>query len=684
MSRKYYATPAKSYSKGKNIAWGVAVVIITVIAAISSYPQGYNKFANFVQDKIRIPLPTVTETPYKLGLDLQGGTQLTYRADTEKAQGIDPAESMQGVRDVIERRVNALGVSEPIVQVTTEGSEHRLIVELAGIKDVKEAIKKIGETPLLEFKKENPTPNRELTAEEKKQLADYNAGQEKIAADLLAQALKDPSKFADLAREKSDDAVAIKNEGGSLGVIEKTGAYAKIYSAVTGLAVNAVLPKTVVEDNGISIVKLNEKTSVKEVTANHILICFSGADRCAEDKQITKEEALAKISELKEQATAANFIQLAKDNSTEPGANTTGGDLGSFKPGMMVKEFDEVVFSMATGTISEPVLTQFGYHLIYKKTETSLPAYNVSRIFVKKMVSTDIVTPEQYISSGLNGSQLERATVQFQGQTNEPVIALEFNKEGSELFATLTRENLNKTIAIYLDGTILSAPRVQSEIVDGNAIITGRFTIEEAKVLARRLNSGALPVPIELISQQTVGPTLGAESLNQSIKAGFLAMILVALFMLLLYRIPGLIASLALLIYGVFILALFKLIGVTLTLSGIAGLILSIGMAVDVNVLIFARFKEEIAAGRPYASAMDEAFKRAWPSIRDGHISTLLTAIILMQFSTSFIKGFAVTLSVGVILSLFTAMVIVRLMLGFISRRAIVEKFPFLFLNKKK
>lgn len=684
MSRKYYATPAKSYSKGKNIAWGVAVVIMIVIATISSYPQGYNKFANFVHDKIRIPMPTVAETPFKLGLDLQGGTQLTYRADTEKAQGIDPAESMQGVRDVIERRVNALGVSEPIVQVTTEGNEHRLIVELAGIKDVKEAIKKIGETPLLEFKKENPTPNRELTAEEKKQLAEHNVAQEKIAAGILTEALKDPSAFSDLAKEKSEDSVTIKNAGGSLGVIEKTGPYAKIYTAIAGLAENAVLSKTVVEDNGISIVKLNDKTSVQEVTANHILICFSGADRCPEDKQITKEEALKKITELKAQATAANFIELAKANSTEPGADTSGGDLGSFKPGMMVKEFDEVAFSMKTGTISEPILTQFGYHLIYKKTETSTPAYDVSRIFVKKQVASDIVTPEQYISTGLNGSQLKRATVQFQGQTNEPVIALEFNAEGSDLFAKLTRENLNKTIAIYLDGTILSAPRVQSEIVDGNAIITGRFTIEEAKILARRLNSGALPVPIELISQQTVGPTLGAESLNQSLKSGLLALLLVALFMILLYRIPGLISSLALLIYGVFILSIFKLLGVTLTLSGIAGLIITLGMAVDVNVLIFARFKEELAAGRPYASAMDEAFKRAWPSIRDGHISTLLTAIILMQFSTSFIKGFAVTLAVGVVLSLFTAMIIVRLMLGFISRRAIVDKFPFLFLNKKK
>lgn len=684
MSRKYYATPAKSYSKGKNIAWGVAVVIIVVIAAISSYPQGYNKFANFVHDKIRIPLPTIAETPYKLGLDLQGGTQLTYRADTAKAQGIDPNQSMQGVRDVIERRVNALGVSEPVVQVTTEGNEHRLIVELAGIKDVKEAIQKIGETPLLEFKKENPNPKRDLTADEKKQLADHNAAQEKIAAGLLADALKDPSKFADLAKEKSDDSIDIKNAGGELGVIEKTGPYANIYSAVASYAEGAVLPHTVADDNGISIVKLNKKTTIQEVSANHILICFTGADRCPADKQITKEEALKKITELKAQATPANFIELAKANSTEPGAATSGGDLGTFKQGMMVKEFDTVAFSMKTGTISDPVLTQFGYHLIYKKSEVSTPAYDVSRILVKKQTAADIVTPEPYISTGLNGSQLKRATVQFQGQTNEPVIALEFNKDGADLFAKLTRENLNKTIAIYLDGSVLSAPRVQSEIVDGNAIITGRFTIEEAKTLAMRLNSGALPIPIELISQQTVGPTLGSESLSQSMKAGLLAMILVALFMLLLYRIPGLVSSLALVIYGVFILALFKLIGVTLTLSGIAGLILSIGMAVDVNVLIFARFKEELAAGRPYTSAMDEAFKRAWPSIRDGHISTLLTALILMQFSTSFIKGFAVTLAVGVVLSLFTAMVIVRLMLGFISRRAIVEKLPFLFLNKKK
>lgn len=685
MAKKYYSKPVKAASKSRVIFWSLAVAILLIAAALTSYAQPYNNFADWVNAKVTVSiLPHYPNLPYKLGLDLQGGSQLVYRADLSKIAGQDPNDAMQGVRDVIERRVNSLGVSEPLIQVTKEGNEHRLIVELAGINDVKEAIQKIGETPLLEFKKENPTPDRPLTADEQKQLDSYNADQHLKAVKALTAVEKDPGSFETVVKDQSEDLPAIKDKKGDLGILEKGGAYPKIFAAVSvGYKDDSIVPKVIEDESGYSVARLNTKTTIESVTASHILICFKDASGCPADKQISKEEALAKITDLKKQATTANFAELAKANSTDTGSAAQGGDLGTFKRGTMVKEFEDVAFSMKVGTISDPVLTQFGYHIIYKRDTKTEPGYDASRIFFKKKLKSDIVTPEKYINTGLSGSNLKRANVQFQGQTNEPVVAIEFDKAGSDMFAKLTEENLNKTIAIYLDGEVLSAPRVQSVISNGQAVITGSFTIEEAKQLARRLNSGALPVPIELISQQTVGPTLGQASLDQSIKAGYLAIILVALFMILLYRVPGLISSICLVIYGAFILALFKLVGVTLTLAGIAGLVLTIGMAVDVNVLIFARFKEELALGKPYNSAMDEAFKRAWPSIRDGHVSTLITALILMQFSTSFVKGFALTLAIGVLLSLFTAMVIVRLFMRFIASKNMVNKFPWLFLNKK-
>jgi preprotein translocase subunit SecD len=237
---------------------------------------------------------------------------------------------------------------------------------------------------------------------------------------------------------------------------------------------------------------------------------------------------------------------------------------------------------------------------------------------------------------------------------------LEFNDEGKTLFAEITKRNVGKPVAIYLDNSPISVPRVNEPITDGRAVISGNFSIQDAKLLAQRLNAGALPVPVQLVSQQTVGATLGGESLKQSLFAGMIGLIAVAFFMILFYRLPGLFAVVALLIYGVIVLFLFKYIPVTLTLSGIAGFLLSIGMAVDANVLIFERMKEEVRDGKPLDLSIQEGFKRAWSSIRDGNLSTLITCFILAWFGTSMIRGFAITLSVGILVSMFSAIVITR------------------------
>lgn len=396
------------------------------------------------------------QIPFRLGLDLQGGTHLVYRADTSGLQGAtDADEAMAGLRDVIERRVNFFGVTEPVVQVQKSGDEQRLIVELAGVFDTNQAIRIIGETPFLEFKTERP-----------------------------------------------------------------------------------------------------EEERVKLV---------------GEFQKAIQENNIAKIQE-----------------------------------------------------IGDPY----------------------------------------YLSTELTGRYLESATLIFDQTTGKPGVSLQFNSEGATIFEQLTRENVGKTIAIYLDGSPVSTPVVQSEISGGQAQITGQFTPEEARDLVRNLNSGALPVPIELISQQNIGASLGQETLRNSLIAGLWSLLFVALFMIALYRIPGCTSIIALFVYVGAVLFVYKIMAVTLTLAGIAGFILSLGMAVDANVLIFARMREEMKAGKALDLAVSEGFRRAWPSIRDSHVTTFISAVILYTFTTSLVRGFGLTLGIGVLLSLLTSTVVTRVFLS--------------------
>jgi preprotein translocase subunit SecD len=273
-----------------------------------------------------------------------------------------------------------------------------------------------------------------------------------------------------------------------------------------------------------------------------------------------------------------------------------------------------------------------------------------------------------YTATGLTGRYLKNAELQFASGNSSaaagaPVVVLHFNDEGTKLFAQITADNVGKQLAIFLDGEPISSPVIQEAIPGGTATITGQFTPTEARDLVRNLNFGALPVPITLVSSDTAGPTLGASAYAAGLKASVIGFLLVALFMILWYRLPGLLATVALVIYLLITITLIKVIPVTLTASGIAALILSIGMAVDANVLIFERMKEELRLGKDAHEAVKIGFARAWPAIRDGHLTMLISSIILFWLGTSIVQGFALVFGFGVIVSLISAVFISRVFL---------------------
>lgn len=531
----------------------IAIIVLAVLAGLVDWPKGPNlKLGNYFK-----------ELKVHLGLDLQGGAHLLYSADTKDIEESEKTSAMEGVRDVIERRVNAIGVSEPVVQTSKVGSDWRIIVELPGVTDINQAITAIGETPFLEFKEE--VQPQALTEEQKTQAQAYNLLAKQKAEDIQQQALLPDADFGKLANENSED------------------------------------------------------------------------------------------------TASAN------------------GDLGFFGRGQMVTEFEDAVFNAELGkVIPNLVQTQYGYHIIKVNEERTNDSGQLERSAQHILITTqseEATSSLDFAVTGLSGKQLKRAQVQFDPNTNEPQVGLEFDEEGKKLFGEITERNVGKLVAIYLDGAPISIPRVNEPIKEGKAVITGSFTLEEAKTLARRLNAGALPVPIILINQQSIGPTLGQESIEKSFLAGLIGLVIVVLFMIFYYRWPGILASLALIIYTLLVLALFKLIPVTLTLAGVAGFIISIGMAVDANVLIFERMKEELRAGKTLITAIDDGFDRAWPSIRDSNVSTIITCVILAWFGTSLIKGFAITLGIGVLLSMFSAITVTRTFLR-VSLTKWLEKRP--------
>ncbi|MDP3793894.1 MAG: peptidylprolyl isomerase, partial [Candidatus Uhrbacteria bacterium] len=405
--------------------------------------------------------------------------------------------SLEGVRDVIERRVNSIGVSEPLIQTMQAGNSWRVTVELAGVRDIHQAIKLIGETPILEFKEQNDQTTPVLTLEQKKQIEDQNREARKKALAILAEARKPGANFQSLTVTSTEPQVA----------------EADILQEVKDLPAGTVLNKVLDRPEYQTIVKVDGLQSVgTQIQAHHLLIGYAGAQ--GNLSTYTKEQAKAKIEGLKQQATVQNFDTLVTQNSQEPGAVESKGDLGWFGKGDMVEDFEKAVFAQPVGTISDVVESPYGFHLIWKIAERPQNQVMVRLIEIKKLLPQDVAPPvDPWKATPLTGKQLKASRVDFDQQTGQIQVSLQFNDEGAKLFGEITKRNIGKPLAIFLDGQLTgNPPTVQTEILGGQAVITGNYSLAEAKLLAQRLQAGALPVPIKLIAQQTVGPTLGADS----------------------------------------------------------------------------------------------------------------------------------------------------------------------------
>lgn len=631
----------------------ILIGLLTVVTVLVAIPKGPDfKIGNITK-----------EIKLHLGLDLQGGTHLVYQADTSKIDDINKSMSVEGVRDVIEKRVNAFGVGEPLIQTSKVGSNYRVIVELPGVTDTEKAIKMIGETPLLEFKEQNTDTQQTLTEEQKKEMADYNKDAEKRANDILDK-IKNGDNFEDLVKQYSEDEYTKENKG-QMGKIDEDTMYFQDLVAEALNTKDTWVPWRVIENiEGYNIIKRLSAGEDKKIEAYHILICYKGATSCQNDT--TETDAKTKIEKLKNELLTSTenkkdlFIKLAKENSTEPNASNNSGYLGWFANGDMVEDFNTAAFNLKNDEISSVIKTEFGYHLIYKTGEKQVKNATIARILIKKKKEADYISGGEWKNTKLSGTQLKSASVSFDNVTGASQVNIVFDEEGKKLFSDITSRNVGKQVAIFLDGNLISAPTVNEPITQGEAVISGKFTIQEAKELSMRLNSGALPVPITLINQQTVGPSLGQDSLNKSLIAVIIGFSLVALYMIIFYKFSGFVANISLAIYALVNIMLFKSVPITLTLSGIAGFILSIGMAVDANVLIFERMREELKSGQNLKTAIQIGFKRAWPSIRDGNLTTLIICFVLYQFGSSSVKGFGLTLALGILTSMFTAIVVTR------------------------
>lgn len=615
----------------------------------------------------------------QLGLDLQGGAQLDYRVDLSRVATEDYESVIEGNLAVVERRVNALGVSEPNIYVSQVGDEYHIVVELAGVLDLDEAKATIGKTVQLEFKEpradDDNSSLEEIRSKASKALFKINSNPDdfrKIALEQQGENYDDGVRFSEteyqfldeVSSSKLADALKEMKVGEVAPMIDDV--YSYTYDQSTGNIepINAFyLAKLVGEDTAEHEVEVTP-AGEEEVEASHILVMYDGATNADPEITRTKEEAKMRAEEALAKALAGeDFAGLAKEYSDGPTAEY-GGELGSFTRGKMVKEFEDAAFATPAGEYAPITETEFGFHVIKvtnrkEATEAVTEMQNDRRVKLQTLVFPQEVEP--WVSTELDGSHFKHASVQLDPKTFAPYVSITFDDEGATLFGDLTEKLIKKQLAIFVGGELISAPRVNEKIGTGQAQITGSFTLEEATQLANDLNSGAIPAPLEEPSQLVVSPMLGADALATSIYAGMLGLLIVVIYMTLYYRLPGLIAGIALCFYAGILIFILKFAGVfVLTLAGVAGIILSIGMAVDANVLIFERLKEEMQSGKNLSTAIAVGFERAWSSIRDANVSTLITCVILYWFGTSIIRGFALTLALGVVLSMLTAIIITR------------------------
>lgn len=461
----------------------------------------------------------------------------------------------------------------------------------------------------------------------------------------------------------------------------------------------------------------NRTEGQETMVARQILLSYSGAFKIIDGVTRSKEDAAILAAQIHDRLLAGeDFATVAKEISDGPAASN-GGLQEAFSRDQKAVEYSDVAFALKAGELSTVVETPVGYYIIKAESAPVLAPTTVNfnqltfastvsngaevlAMLTDKKVSIQAEQiairylffskmPTGWKDTKLDGKQFRSATVAL-NEFGRPVVQINFNPEGAALFEQLTKDNVGKRIAIFVGGELVSAPTVQAQISGGTAIITGSNNIQEAQALAQDLNTGAIPAPIFLSGQHTVEATLGSNALQQSIKAAIIGVFVLMLYMLFFYRLLGLIANIALVCYAFIFFALLKLpLGlissqyIVLTLAGMAGIILSIGMAVDANVLIFERMKEELKKGKSFSTAAYTGVQRAWPSIRDGNVSTLITCTILFIIGTSIVRGFAIALGLGVLISMFSAIIITNFLLTKIGTSPLAKRLEF-FVHLKK
>ena len=738
----------------KRMLWKLgSILVMTLVLGFFTLPRT-------AQETILPFLPeSDVDNGIQLGLDLQGGSQLDYKIVIP--DNLDQAAKNQlvsGVKEVITKRVDSLGVSQPKIYITEVGDDKHIIVEIAQSANITQSdvnnylgtdysVDSLSEDQVkkVTLEKAKATVGKTIQLEFKtaKTTIDENERQniETEAANVLARVQEGADfKITGLSEEQVNP--------GKVSFDEKESRYAdelpqKIQEVIgdmqpgqisespieidSGFIINA--DGSLVAEQSLSLLKLVSKSEEvrydKQVEASQILIAHTDVDGADASITLSKDEAYEISKDLREQLeNGADFAKLAQDYSNDDASKENNGVLEEafVKNSSYASALEDAALEMQAGDISEVIETSQGYHIL-KANKVAVdviePKYSIQTIDFS-------LAPDMWESTGLTGANFVNATVQANQQSFQPYVQIQFDSEGAAKFRELTAANQGKQIAIFVGGELVSAPRVNEIIPNGIASITGDFNLETASALARDLNTGAIPAPIVLAGEYTIGASIGHSALSDSVNAGLIGILLVMIFMFAYYKKPGLIANAALIIYGVILIFLIKssisltlalvislaifgamvhaimrghdsgwdkfisfvlsCIGlyfltfvlsnkITLDLAGVAGLILSIGMAVDANILIFERIKEELRSGeKTLNKAIETGFDRAWTAIRDSNFSTLFTCAILYTFGTNLIQGFAFNLAAGVLVSMFTAITITKTLIRAAYHKSLNKK----------
>lgn len=576
-----------------------------------------------------------------LGLDLQGGSHLVYQVEPVSGDAASEAdlpeqEDLTALQRIIEERVNSSGLGEPIIQIL---GDDRLLIQLPGVGDPGRAKRLIGETARLEFKHRKLNVERDLTTEGVITDADIVS----VTAEPFPEELAPDAGADDTQTEPAPNPDG--TPAAEMSADTTPEAEAEAGAATTSES----------EDEAGADATPEAEAQADEPEAPVIIIEFTPQGAAKFDEVIAR---LNESLQLVAFNVPASSLTIAINGNEPLEINASAFTITK------LQDSNRYMFLYPQPT-PDPDSETADFHDIARAQRVLGNAPTVEFVETQGRVDEDF---------GLGGDNLSRAYASLHAQSDQPIINLEFDSVGTRLFGEKTTEIAGITteaIAIFLDDRELVSPVVRQPITTGVAIIEGGFTLEQARDISLQLEGGRLPFPITLIQERDVDAILGADSLAKSVVAGIVGLALVFLFMTLYYRVPGLVASVALLIYAAMVLAIFKALPVTLTLSGVAATILSVGMAVDANVLIFERMKDELRNGRTLISAINIGFNRAWPAIRDSNVSTLITCGILFYFSnqlgTTIVQGFAVTLAIGVMVSMFSAIVVSRTILRVIA-----------------